>query len=89
VGIRVGCCRKTGCVSVYPCGGDDDSRMDQILRILGAKTVLFQGFKLQNGMFRVLSGTCGTLNKFSTTKICASFWRIQGYSCLEASVVAC
>jgi len=43
--------------------------MDQILRILGAKTVLFQGFKLENGMFRELSGT---LNKFSTTKICAS-----------------
>jgi len=37
------------CISVS-LWGDDDSRMDQILRILGAKTVLFQGFKLQNGM---------------------------------------
>lgn len=55
--------------------GDDDSRMNQIFAYIGAKTVLSEGFKLENGMVScsdyLINYLCGTLDTFGTRETCA------------------
>lgn len=56
--------------------GADDSRMNQIFAYIGAKTVLSEGFKLENGIVScsdyLIDYLGGTLDKLGTRKTCAS-----------------